>query len=68
MLRSGVSVHLVEHVVDDVGVLVLRAEHHDLGVRVDPDIVSRRPVEKVAGTHRFVLPPASVVVIWPRNT
>ena len=38
---------LLDHVLDDVAVLVLRAEHDDLRVRVDLDVVSGRPVEQV---------------------
>ena len=41
------AVHLLDHMLDDPGVLMLRAEHDDLGVLIDPNVVARRPVEKV---------------------
>jgi len=37
-----------------LSVLVLRTKHDDLRIRIDPDIMSRRPVEKVIRIHRFL--------------
>jgi hypothetical protein len=48
--------------------LVLRAEHDDLRIGINLNIVSGRPVEKIIGRHRFLSPAASVVVSEPANT
>lgn len=45
---AGSAGHLLQHVVDDLAVLALRAEEDDFGVRTHPHGVSRRPVEEVA--------------------
>src|SRR5680860_1284281 len=45
---------LRNHVIDDLAVLLLRTEHDDLGAGVDPDVVSRRPVEEVVRVHRLL--------------
>jgi hypothetical protein len=47
------AAHLCEHVIDDFGVLVLRAEHDDFGVLVDLHRVSGRPMEQVAAGEGF---------------
>src|SRR4030088_981716 len=45
-LRS-LALCLFNHVVDDVAMLVLRAEHDDLRVSINPHIVPRWPIEQV---------------------
>src|SRR6476620_3307252 len=40
--------YFLDHVLDDVAVLALRTEHHDLRVRGAPDVVAGGPVEEVA--------------------
>src|SRR5690606_24605872 len=44
-----------DHVVDHLGVLVLRAEHDDAGVLIDPHIMTGGPVEEVVGCHCLLL-------------
>src|SRR3977135_936167 len=46
---------LFDHVVDDVAMLLLRAEHDDLRVSINPHIVPRRPVEEVIGADSLPL-------------
>ena len=68
-LRTLLASDLLDHVLDDVAVLVLRTEHHDLRVGVDPDVVAGRPVEQVTrldGLRRRRR--ASVVVSRPPST
>ena len=47
------ALNLLDHVIDHVAVLPLRAEHDDLGVSVYFDVVPGRPVEKVIRLHRL---------------
>ena len=56
MLSIGLSLRLCNHVIDHPAVLVLRAEHDDLGIRVDPHVVAGRPIEQIVGAHRFLRP------------
>src|SRR3989338_1072035 len=46
---------LVNHVVDDVAVLLLGAEHDDLRVSIDSHVVSRRQVEQIIGADCLLL-------------
>lgn len=41
------ALRLLDQVVDDKAVLALRAEHRDLGVCVDPDVMTGWPIEKI---------------------
>src|SRR3954471_17434966 len=52
-VARSLSSNLLDHVLDDVAVLALRAEHHDLGIGVDPDVVPGRPVEEVTCLDRL---------------
>lgn len=49
------AVQLPGHVLDDVAVLPLRAEHDDLCVGVDLHVVPGRPVEKIVLGDRLLL-------------
>src|SRR5258708_10266700 len=53
-LRS-LALGLFNHVVDDVAMPVLRAEHDDLRVSVNPHIGPRWPVEQVIGADCLLL-------------
>ena len=66
--QRGFSPYLLDHVVDDAAVLVLRAEHDDLRVGIHLHIVPRRPVEKIVRLTVSRAPFRSVVVIWPLKT
>ena len=61
------AVDLLYHVVDDMAVRVLRAEHDDFRVRVDLDVVPRWPIEEII---RFdsLLRALRVGGCWPRST
>ena len=61
MISTGLTFCLCNHVIDHLAVLVLRAEHDDLGIGVDPHVVSRRPVEQVVGADRLLFPGVVVV-------
>jgi hypothetical protein len=47
--------HLPDHVIDDVSMRMLRAEHNDLGVIVHSHIVPRGPIEQVIRGHALLL-------------
>src|SRR5688500_9702236 len=49
------TLYFFDHVIDDVAVLALRAEHDDLRVGVDLHVVPRRPVEEVVRLDRLAL-------------
>ena len=59
---------LFYHVIDDMAVFVLRAEHDNFRVRVDLYVVPRWPVEEIIRFDSLSVPSASVVVSWPRRT
>jgi hypothetical protein len=52
---AGLALHFGNHVVDDVAVLPLGAEHDDLRIGVDLHVVPGRPVEQVVRIHRLAL-------------
>jgi hypothetical protein len=51
---ASLALGLLYHMIDDMAVLALRAEHNNLCVSIDPDVVSRGPVEQVIGVHLFL--------------
>jgi len=51
--KSMSGAHLVQHVIDDLPVLFLRAEQDDLGIFGDLYRVSGRPVEQVTAIVQF---------------
>src|ERR1700716_168409 len=53
VVSVGLALYLLDHVVDDAAVLVLRAEHDDLRVGIHLHIVPRRPVEKIVRVDRL---------------
>lgn len=53
--RASLAPRLFNHVVDNLAMLVLRAEHNDLRVSIDAHIVPRWPVEQVIGADCFLL-------------
>lgn len=52
--RSSLTFHLLDHVVDDMAVLALRAEHDDLRVCVDLYVVSGWPVKQIIRVDRLL--------------
>jgi len=50
----SLALYLLDHVVDDLTVFVLRAEHDNLRVSLDLYVVSGRPVEEVIRLHRLL--------------
>ena len=41
--------------INHLAVLMLGAEHDNLGIHIHPDIVTWRPIEEFAGTDAFLL-------------
>lgn len=52
-VRSS-TFYLFNHVAEDMAVLMLRAEHDDLRIRVDLHVVSGWPVKQVVRFDRFL--------------
>jgi hypothetical protein len=52
---ESLALGLFNHVIDHLAVLVLRAKHDDLRISIDPDIVPRRPVEKIISADCLLL-------------
>src|SRR3981189_364033 len=52
---ASLAPRLFNHVIDNVSMLALRAEHNDLRVSTDTHIVPRWPVEQVIGTDCLLL-------------
>src|SRR5216683_391843 len=54
-LRASLALRLFNHVVDNVAVLMLRAEHDYLRVSIDLHVVPRRPIELIIGADCLLL-------------
>jgi len=53
--RARLTLRFCNHVIDDMAVFMLWAEHDDFCVSIDLHIVPRRPVEQIVGLHGLLL-------------